>query len=162
MPALEIPNFPMLLMQPLISVPEGSRVGFLSQLERTAAKRYREWAEEDPDRRDWLIACADREDQIADRAARLVPVKPGDEAIVAEALAKASALYAGAFEGHCLRDRIILQAHAERQGSLAWVGFASQTDDEAVKAEFLVLAGLELASADQIDSELGVRTSQPV
>jgi hypothetical protein len=157
---LEIPNFPVLLMEPLISVPEGSRVGFLSQLERTAARRYREWAAEAPKLRDWLIQCADREDEIADRAAKLVPVNPGDEEIVSEALAKADALYGSVFEGHSLRDRIILQAHAERQGSLAWIGFASQTDDEGVKAEFMVLAGLEVASADQIDSELGVNTSE--
>lgn len=157
---LEIPNFPMLLMEPLISVPEGSRVGFISQLERTAANRYREWAAEGEDLRDWLNECADREDEIADRAEKLVPVKLGDEGIVAEALAKASALYAGAFEGHSLRDRIILQAHAERQGSMAWIGFASQTEDPAVKAEFMALAGLEVASADQIDSELDVETSQ--
>jgi hypothetical protein len=157
---LEIPNFPMLLMEPLLSVPEGSRVGFIAQLERTAANRYREWAKEDPRLADWLNQCADREDEIADRAERLIPVEPGDEAIVAEALANASRLYAAAFEGFTLRERITLQAHAERQGSLAWVGFGGQTDDEKVKAEFMVLAGLEVASADQIDSELDVRTGE--
>jgi hypothetical protein len=73
---------------------------------------------------------------------------------------RASALYASAFEGHSLRDRIILQAHAERQGPLAWIGFSSQHDDEAVEAEFMVLAGLEIASADQIDAELGVEASE--
>jgi hypothetical protein len=160
MAELEIPNFPMLLMEPLLSVPEGSRVGFISQLERTAAQRYREWADEDPSLRDWLVQCADREDEIADRAAKLIPIESGDEQIVADALAKASALYASAFEGHSLRDRITLQAHAERQGSMAWIGFSGQTEDEAVKAEFMVLAGLEVASADQIDGELNVKTSE--
>jgi hypothetical protein len=160
MSELEIPNFPMLLMEPLLSVPEGSRVGFIAQLERTAAQRYREWAKEDPTLRDWLIQCADREDEIANRAAKLVPVQAGDEEIVAKALAQASALYASAFEGHSLRDRIILQAHAERQGSLAWIGFSGQHHDEAVKDEFMALAALEIASADQIDTELGVETSE--
>jgi len=156
---LEIPNFPMLSMEPFISVPEESRVGFLARLERSAADRYREWAAESGDLAEGLIACADREDEIANRAEKLVPVRPEHEEIVVEALAKARALYAGAFEGHPLRDKIIIQAHAERQGSLAWLGFASQTDDAAMKQEFLTLAGLEVASAEHIDEALGVQTT---
>jgi hypothetical protein len=153
---LEIPNFPMLLMEPLISVPEESRVGFIARLERSAADRYREWAAESSELAAWLVECADREDEIANRAEKLAPVRPEHEEIVVEALAKARVLYASAFEGHPLRDRITLQAHAERQGSLAWLGFASQTEDAAVKQEFLTLAGLEVASADQVDAELGI------
>ena len=44
---LEIPNFPALLMEPLLAVPERSRVGFIARLERSAADRYRVWAAED-------------------------------------------------------------------------------------------------------------------
>ncbi|MBW2230212.1 MAG: hypothetical protein JRG92_05750 [Deltaproteobacteria bacterium] len=153
---LEIPNFPMLLMEPLVSVPEESRVGFIARLERSAADRYREWAEESEELAAGLIECADREDEIADRAEKLSPVRAEHEEIVGRALAEARRLYAGAFVGHSLRDRITLQAHAERQGSLAWLGFASQTTDESAKQEFLALAGLEVASADHIDEALGV------
>jgi len=152
---LEIPNFPMLLMEPLISVPEASRVGFISRLERSAADRYREWAAESEEHAAWLNQCADREDEIANRAEEMFPVLPEHEEIVAEALRVARELYAGAFEGHPLEDRIFLQAHAERQGSLAWLGFASQHDDEEIKARFLELAQLEVASAEQVDTELG-------
>ena len=56
---LEIPNFPMLLMEPLISVPEESRVGFIARLERSAADRYREWAAEGGELAEGLIECAD-------------------------------------------------------------------------------------------------------
>jgi hypothetical protein len=153
---LEIPNFPMLLMQPLVSVPEASRIGFIARLERSAADRYREWAKESDELARGLIACADREDEIANRAEQLRPVLPEHEEIVEQALAEARRLYAGAFVGHALRERIILQAHAERQGSLAWIGFASQTEDESVKRELLALADLEVASADHIDAALGV------
>lgn len=156
MSELEIPNFPMLLMEPLVSVPEPSRVGFIARLERSAAMRYREWAEESASLREGLIACADREDEIADRAEKLRPVWPEHEEIVERALAEARRLYAGAFEGHSLEDRILLQAHAERQGSLAWIGFASQTEDEAERQALLALADLEVASADYIDRALGV------
>ncbi|MBW2419469.1 MAG: hypothetical protein JRH19_13040, partial [Deltaproteobacteria bacterium] len=154
MAELEIPNFPALLMEPLIAVPEESRVGFIARLERSAADRYREWAAESSEKADWLTQCADREDEIANRAEKMFPVLPEHEEIVNEALARARKLYAGAFEGFSLDDRIFLQAHAERQGSLAWLGFASQHSDESVKQQFLELAGLEVASADQVDAEL--------
>jgi hypothetical protein len=156
---LEIPNFPMLLMEPLLAVPEPSRVGFIARLERSAADRYRVWAEESEELREGLIACADREDEISDRAAKLIPVRPEDEELVEQALGRARTLYAAAFDGHSLENRVILQAHAERQGSLAWLGFAGQSEDEAVKREFLALADLEVASADYIDQALGVKST---
>jgi hypothetical protein len=159
---LEIPNFPKLLMEPLIAVPEPSRVGFLARLERSAADRYRVWAEESEELREGLVACADREDEIANRAEALVPVRPEDEEIVGKSLEEARALYASAFEGHSLRDRITLQAHAERQGSLAWLGFAGQTQDEAMKRAFLALADLEVASADYIDAALGIQSTSEI
>jgi hypothetical protein len=154
MAELEIPNFPMLLMEPLISVPEESRVGFIARLERSAASRYREWAAESEKHAAWLTQCADREDEIASRAEKMFPVLPEHEEIVSEALGRARTLYASAFEGHSLEDRMFLQAHAERQGSLAWVGFASQHEDESIKQQFQELAGLEVASAEQVDAEL--------
>jgi hypothetical protein len=128
----EIPNFPVLLMEPLVSVPEPSRVGFLAQLERSAADRYREWAEESEELREGLLECANRESEIADRAEKLA---------------------------HSLEDRIIIQAHAERQGSKAWLGFAAQAADETVRKEFLALADLEVESADHIDEALGVEST---
>jgi hypothetical protein len=159
MSELEIPNFPMLLMEPLISVPEPSRVGFIARLERSAADRYRVWADESEELRDGLIECADREDEIANRAEKLMPVLPEHEEIVNTALEKARALYASAFEGYTLHERMILQANAERQGSLAWLGFAGQSDDEDTKKAFLALADLEVASAEHIDKTLGVTTT---
>ena len=108
--------------------------------------------------REGLIECADREDEIADRAEKLMPVLPEHESIVEQALERARTLYAGAFEGYSLHDRIVLQAHAERQGSLAWLGFSSQAEDEETRKAFLALADLEVASADHIDQALGVDT----
>jgi hypothetical protein len=155
MSELEIPNFPMLLMEPLIAVPEESRVGFIARLERSAATRYREWAAESEEHAEWLNECADREDDIANRAEKLFPVLPEHEEIVKDALGRARKLYADAFVGHPLEDRIFMQAHAERQGSMAWIGFAGQHEDEATQKAFHALAALEIASADQVDAQLG-------
>ncbi|MAE93074.1 MAG: hypothetical protein CL910_00295 [Deltaproteobacteria bacterium] len=159
MAALEIPNFPEILMETLVSVPEASRVGFLARLERSAAGRYRGWATESDDLAPWLLECAAREDEIADRAEEMFPVLPEHEEIVEEALAVARRLYLGAFEGHPLEDQIFIQAHAERQGSLAWLGYASQHADESTRKQFLELADLEVASALRIDAELGRSSS---
>ncbi len=152
---LEIPNFPVLLMEPLNTVPEASRVGFLGRLERAAANRYREWAAQSEEHAEWLTQCADREDEIAGRAEKLFPVLPEHEDIVREALTRARKLYGEAFEGHSLEDQIFIQAHAERQGSMAWLGFSAQHESGAVKTEFLELADLEVASAVQIDGVFG-------
>jgi len=158
---LEIPNFPRLLMEPLISVPEESRVGFLARLERSAADRYREWVAESEDHAGCLNQCADREDEIANRAEKMFPVLPEHEEIVDRALSTARKLYAGAFEGHPLEDRMFIQAHAERQGSMAWLGYAAQHSDESVVKRFLELADLEVASAEQVDAQLGRDSTAP-
>lgn len=156
---LEITNFPMLLMEPLLAVPEESRIGFIARLERSAADRYRDWANESDEHAAWLNQCADREDEIANRAEKMFPVLPEHEEIVKASLDRARKLYADAFVGHNLEDRIFLQAHAERQGSMAWVGFSGQHEDEETKKKFHELAALEIASADQVDTELGRSSS---
>lgn len=162
MSTLEIPNFGRILAEPIRAVPEASRVGFIARLERAAAGRYREWAAQDATLREGLLACADREDEIASRAEKLMPVLPEHEEIAQAALDRARALYAAAFEGHGLRDCMILQAHAERQGSLAWHAFAAQAGDEATKRALRALAAIEIESADFIDAALGVRSTDRV
>ncbi len=162
MTALEIPNFGRILGEPLRAVPEVSRVGFIAWLERAAAARYREWAARDETHREGLLACAKREDEIANRAEKLMPVRPEHEVIARAALERARALYAAAFEGHDLRDCMILQAHAERQGALAWHAFAAVARDEATKHALLALAAIEIESADFVDAALGVRSTDRV
>lgn len=162
MSQLEIPNFGKILAEPIGAVPEASRVGFIARLERAAAARYREWAAQDETHRAWLLACADREDEIANRAEKLMPVRPEHEDVAESALARARTLYAAAFEGHTLRDCMILQAHAERQGSLAWHAFAARAGDEPTKRALLALADLEIQSAEAVDAALGVQSTDRV
>ena len=155
----QIPNFAKLLMEPLMSVPEASLPGFLAQLERKAADRYRAWARESAELSLGLLACAAREDEIADRAEKLFPVLPEHAEAVAQALPLAQQLYYQAFEGHSLEDQLVIQAHAERQGSKAWMGLAAQTDDESVREELLALADIEVESAIHIDETLGTTST---
>jgi len=159
MSALEIPKFAQILGEPLSAVPEASRPGFLARLERAAGARYREWAAQDEANRDGLLACAAREEEIAERVEKLMPVRPEDEDAARAAFERARTLYAAVFEGHALRDCMILQAHAEREGSLAWQAFAGQVADDAVRRELGALSALEIANADFIDGALGVRST---
>lgn len=158
----KIPNFGELLRGPLTSVPDEARVGLIARLERMAAARYREWADESPELAKGLLACAAREEAIADRAEALMPLRPEHEPAVDAVIDDAREQYAGVFEGYALRDRIVIQAHAERQGSLAWLGFASQASDEATKSAFLALADLEIESADFVDGALGITSTSEV
>ncbi len=72
-----IPNFGELLAPHLSQVPAEALPYMLSQLERTAAARYREWAKEVPQYQAGLLECADREDEIAERVETMFP--PNDE-----------------------------------------------------------------------------------
>ena len=74
MSTVSIPNFGELLAPYIGSVPEEAVPAFLARLERTAADRYRMWAEAVPEHREDLLACARREDDIADRVERIYPL----------------------------------------------------------------------------------------
>ena len=74
-------------------------------------------------------------------------------------LPKAREIYYGAFAGYSLEDQLILQAHAERQGSKAWRGLAAQTTDPAAVEEFLACADLEVDNASHIDEALGTSST---
>jgi hypothetical protein len=156
---LEIPNFGALLGPAIGSVSDDARPGLLARLERGAADRYRQWAEAEPDVADELNACAGREDQIADSVDALFPLDPADVPLVEKAVPIARELYYAAFEGKPILDQWRIQASAERQGSMAWRGIASQIDDEAVCKALEDCAQLEEASADALDRLIADRTS---
>lgn len=147
-----IPNFGELLGEHLGGVDGDALPYLLSRLERTAAARYRQWAEELPDHRDGLLACAAREDEIADRAEALFPPTDTHRHQVDAMIGPAKEVYYAVFEGHTPVEQMTIQAGAERQGSGAWRGLA---ETSAEQAEALVaLAALEDESADYLDELL--------
>ena len=75
----DTPNFPELLGPHIAAVPATAVPNFLARLERGAAQCYREWAPHyEGEGRAVILACAAREDEIADRVDRLFPVDSGD------------------------------------------------------------------------------------
>jgi len=121
MSGIEAPNFAVLLGPFIGEVPEEGRPRFLALLERGAAQRYRSWARELPEHAELLRACAEHEDEIAERVERLFPIEAELEKQVAQPLPRARDAYYDVFAGLPLLDQLAIQADAERQGAAAWI-----------------------------------------
>jgi hypothetical protein len=153
----EAPDFAKLLGPFVAAIPERSRPGFLCLLERAAANRYREWAEQcPPEQREGLLACAAREDEIANRVEKILPADASDRGALEAQLPEAGSKYMAIFTNLSLTDQFRLQASAERQGAAAWRGIASQLD-ASLRDELEGCAQLEEASASYLESLLGGR-----
>jgi hypothetical protein len=127
----EVPQFGALLRSHISSVPAAARPAFLAGLERSAAARYRTWAQAAPEHADALLGCAAREDEIADLVAALFPISVDDQAAVDQALPAAVELYYAVFAPYTVIEQLYLQSEAELQGAQAWVQMAEQIDDPA-------------------------------
>ncbi len=149
---IEIPKFGELLAPYIGSVPPEALPFMLSQLERTAAERYRGWADQVPEHNKGLLACAAREDEIADRVEALFPPSDEHRRLVLETIPKAKALYYRAFEGYTPVEQMTIQANAERQGANAWQGLKQAYPE--LSAEMDQLSTIELESADYLDALL--------
>jgi len=144
----EIPNFGELLGPFISAVPATAVPGFLARLERFAAERYREWAETYPGPgRDELLACAAREEEIADRAEVLFPLSPAELAKVESALPPAAEAYRAVFRDLPVREQLWIQAGAELQGAEAWRGIAAQHADASVRDALAECSALEEKSS---------------
>jgi hypothetical protein len=124
---------------------------FMGRLERLAAERYRAWAQQFPAHADALLACAQREERIAERAERLFPMNAAQAAKLAALLPEVRRVYASLFVGLPLPDQLALQASAERQGANVWRALiASQAPPAALREELEHSARLEEESAEHL------------
>ncbi len=157
MSTVSIPNFGELLAPYIGSVPEEAVPAFLARLERTAADRYRMWAEAVPEHREDLLACARREDDIADRVERIYPLADSaHQARIDAAIGPARDTYYEVFSGLSPLEQMTIQANAERQGAAAWRGMIEQESDPQTRAALEECARIEEASADYLDGLLQV------
>jgi hypothetical protein len=128
---------------------------FVAIAERLAAKRYREWAEasKQASRRAALLACADREEEIAGRIEALYP---DAAAIQRELLAGHPGLEdlnRSIFAERPLEEQYAIQAQGERIGASTWRSFAKNAE-AAARETFLCCAKLEEQSATTLESIL--------
>lgn len=147
-----IPNFGELLAGHLGQLPPETIPGLLAELERNAGERYREWAEEFPGAAEGLLACADREDDIAARVGALFPISTENQSLVDQVVPGAVGVFLQVFDGLAPLGQITIQANAERQGAAAWRGMVSAYPQAAEDLESL--AKTEEANADFLDDFL--------
>lgn len=126
-----IPNIPEILGQVLRRIQPDLQPVLLARLERLAAERYRRWAGEcdDASAEQGLLACADREDEIARRV----------ESLDQDASAKQERLMSDnpdlldlnrtLFEGRPLKVQFAMQAQGEMAGAAAWKAYAAAASD---------------------------------
>jgi organic hydroperoxide reductase OsmC/OhrA len=147
--ASALPNAGEALAPVLARVPREQQPLLIALAERTAAERYRAWAglASEPEHRSRLLACAEREEEIARRVEALYPEAA---AIQRDLLAKHPELPEigrRLFAGRPLADQLRIQAAGERLGAATWRSFARHAPDAAQRDTLLACATLEEESA---------------
>jgi len=125
---------------------------FIAIAERAAAERYRGWASKVSlaNLKSSLLACADRENEIA---ALIESMYPDAQAIQREILSQTPELTdASFFSQYSMKDQFVIQAQGERLGAETWRSFAKQANDSQVREIFLRCALLEEESAQFLES----------
>ncbi len=128
----------------------------IAMLERWAAERYREWAEAvgDISHVTLLLACAEREEEIASRVEGLYADAGEVQAALEEANPLLKGALAGGFTWRPIDEQFATQAAAERLGAATWRSFARHargTDDAAAAEVFESCALMEEASAEVLE-----------
>jgi hypothetical protein len=151
-----IPRFAELLAPVIGRVPQELVPALLAGLERSAAERYRRWAEAagDPDERQGLLACAGREDEIATRVAKLFPVDSDGVQLIDAQLPEARQTYLATFDPHPVRHQYRMQASAEREGAAAWRSIAAGQPDPELRKQLEACSELEETSAAWLEDLL--------
>ncbi len=143
------------LLAPFISQAGDHVPSFLAMLERGAADRYRLWSQQWPEHREGLLACAAREDEIADTVDGLFPIDKATRAALNEPLPAARELYYSVFSDLDLRQQLAIQADAERQGAAAWRNMLDDVDSDRARDLLEHCASLEETSAAYLENLLG-------
>lgn len=128
----------------------------LAKLERLAAQRYRTWASDHPDKsvKDGLLACADREEEIAMRVESLNPYASAIQDKLLSGNPELLDLNRTLFKGRPLKIQFAMQAAGERAGAAAWKAFAAGASDPAAKDLLQSCSPLEQANADFLQTLL--------
>jgi hypothetical protein len=151
-----LPNIAELLAPYLAAVPREQWPLLIASAERMAAGRYREWAaaSSSAPARSSLLACADREEDIALRVEALFPDSATTQATFLAEHPEIAELNQTLFSGRPIAGQYAIQAQGERVGAATWRSFAGQTEGTA-RQTFLDCAALEEASALVLETLLG-------
>lgn len=150
----DLPDIGALVVPLLADVPAEHRPYVVAYLERVAAGRYRLWAGEvaDVSQRRRLLACAEREEEIASRVEGLSAEAASVQQAFVRAHPEIGDLYASLFSGRPLADQLRIQARGERLGAATWRAFAGAASDEVAAAVLSDCAPLEEESAAVLEA----------
>lgn len=135
--------------------PQEQRI-LLAILERLAAKRYRAWAETltDPQQKQGFLACAEREEQIAEAVEALHPQAKEIADIVWKRLPNIDELYAEAMRSLSPSQQWQVQAVGELGGAELLRGFAKAETNPEAREALLACAPKEEASSHYLQDIL--------
>jgi len=145
------------LVAPLLArLPEDHVPIFLALAERRAADRYRAWAAtatNDSVCTD-LLACADREEEIARRVEELFDDVAAIHEAIAQKIPELEDLIQAAFADSSIRQQLALQANGERAGAATWRSLATKAAAPAARDTLASCAELEEQSAEVLEALL--------
>src|SRR4029077_20077451 len=120
-----IPNIAEVLAGVLRKIDPQLQPLLLAKLERLAGVRYRTWANDHPDQsvKQGLLACADREEEIARRVESLNPYASALQDKLMSGNPELLELNRTLFKDRPLKVQFAMQAAGERAGAAAWQAF---------------------------------------
>ncbi len=133
----------------LAQVPRRQQPLLVALAERLAAQRYREWAAaaELAEHRAGLLACADREEEIATRIEALDERAAVVQGELQVRFPEMGELNRSLFSNRSLSEQLTIQARGERLGAATWRAFAGEAAEQNARDTFLRCAELEEESA---------------
>ena len=145
----ELPNITELFGQFLQRVAPEHAPLLVAIAERLAASRYRSWAGEvvDPSNAPGLLACADREEEIARRVEALFPGAAQIQDDIRAQNRNLEEVNRSIFAGRPLAQQFMIQATGERIGAATWRALAERAESEVARETFLACALLEEENA---------------
>jgi hypothetical protein len=159
-----IPNVAEVLARVLEPVAPRDRPLLIALAERLAAERYRGWADDPANRsrRPGLLACAEREEEIARRVESLHPAAASVQRGLLARHPGLLEINRDLFVGRPLEEQFAIQARGERLGAATWRSLAQRAEADAERETLLGCALLEEESAEYLESLLPERsTSAP-
>jgi hypothetical protein len=150
----ERPDITEALRHLLQLVPKDKQPLLIALAERMAAERYRAWAAQvaHPAHKTGLMACGDREEEIASRIESLYPGAAGIQGDILERNPNLGDINRSLFSPYSLQDQFALQAQGERLGAATWRSLARKAEASNASNVFLSCALLEEESAVFLES----------
>ncbi len=112
-------------------------------------------------RRNELLACARREEEIAALIEGLDPHAAAIQEEIRRENPDLEEINRGIFAGRPLHQQLAIQARGERLGAATWRAFAAQEETAARRDTFLACAELEEKSALVLEKILGEDGAAP-